>query len=85
LLIKSSSGGNSFNDFQAFHFNKRTVNFYHKLGIFCKPVWWNATVSPLFTIPLGPDIIWETVSNKNIWGKGIPVFPLNYTTVHHWL
>jgi len=31
---------------QTFHFNNRAVNFYLDFSFLCRPIWWNATVSP---------------------------------------
>ena len=31
---------------QAFHFNNTAVNFYVDFSFLCRPIWWNATVSP---------------------------------------
>jgi len=37
---------------QAFHFNNRAVNFYLDFSFLCRPIWWNATVSPATVSPL---------------------------------
>jgi len=67
---------------EAFHINKRAVNYFLDFSLLCRPIWGNVTVSafPHFLI-------------VGRWGNGVPptkylggtVFPritLHYTTVH---
>ena len=41
---------------QTFHFNNRAVNFYLDFSFLCRPIWWNATVSPA-TVSLFPLVL----------------------------